>query len=372
MKGLEKSTIYNDPDKIRKCKESVSTFQTNSSSPESDEGHNYFTKKSPFSQNKRSRLSSKIQGKKLFMSEEEEQVEAFPSHTTNFGFVSKVNYVNNSRLDCNTKNNKFIDVSARQDNIYFYDQDNQGLQNQIDSRQFATANNIPLYKSVSFFNHTSKTANYGNRSSQSSSTSDFDNNNNEFHKKYIEYQEQKQLRMKQAVNYYATTDFKNYTTGNNNPGDYLDEDSDSESEQESNNDGVFLPDTNDCNKLDVEMQTIYLKISYLVPDFLYSKHFPKAEELKIKQSKSCPNGLANATVAESVVRKNNLVISSFILKCLKEDSISEMISKIISEINSSFATRQVNIRLIKKSENFSIRASKSSGYPDFDLPGKYI
>jgi hypothetical protein len=362
MKGLCKSSNNETTENTRRFGGSISNFQTNSSSPDNIIDGNFDTKKSPFSQNRRSKISTKIVGKKLFCESEAEVIEDKQNNNKSNEFVV-------------TLSNDYQDVSKNQNNIYFY---HNGLQNANpninlninftrDNNSTAYASNTGLHRTTPIYKSSNQQY-HEYKSTPSSSNSD---NENDFNKKLLEYKEQQlQYRMKQKNNYFCTTDFNKYTENKE-----AIVDSDSDSDIEASKEAIF-ENSDVKSTIKIESRNTYIKISYLIPDRLYSKffHIKNSDEnlnLKIKQSKSCPNNLSNSvgSAIDGLVKKNNFVIKNFFLNCDKNESVSEIISKIVSEINTSFISQKVNLRLIKKSESYSLRASKNSGYPDFDLPG---
>lgn len=166
-----------------------------------------------------------------------------------------------------------------------------------------------------------------------------------FNSKIIDYRRNRMNNLQKTSGYFATTNFDNYTSQQNN---YQDSSCSSSEDEDEKNDIIFSVDkqlAKECTNL------LKLKVYFLIPEKLYS--------------------IQNQDCSAKYIIKNKHAIQSVDIKCNKTDTISDLVPIIISEINQVFISKSYSIRVKKDAQSCTtIRSNKRSGYPDFDLPSK--
>lgn len=127
--------------------------------------------------------------------------------------------------------------------------------------------------------------------------------------------------------------------------------------------GQGLRNEKNCH---AQISTQRIKIFYLIPERLLSKE--EIDDLKalLKQENE------NKEKEQSIAFKNGFVIRSIFINLRPDKTVETILSHAIDKINSSFQLSGFSYKLRTTQVNYSFRSSKKTGYPDYDLPGKFV
>lgn len=109
-----------------------------------------------------------------------------------------------------------------------------------------------------------------------------------------------------------------------------------------------------------------LKIFYMIPEKILSIN-EKSELLSISKEE-----ISRKEKEQSVTFKNGFVIRSISIQINPEKTVEDIQNDVIEKINSNFQLHGFDYRMVITDCGFTFRSSKKSGFPDFDLPGKFI
>lgn len=225
---------------------------------------------------------------------------------------------------------------------------------------------------------------------QKQKTKTEDNAEEAFKNRLEQYQEYRKLKiqqLKKGNNYFSNSNFKNYATQDKHFDDSEDESSDNDEDEgevskqkESEKSNNIFEENHESTRKSQANNNVKILVNYLLPEKYFAEYClsksPKVQSPKNKKNnnidltmafKSCPN-LNNQN---SVTQKyKNFVIQTLEITCEKTQLISEITTKIISDINKKFKENLINLQLKKETSLFTLRPCKKSGCPNFDLPGK--
>jgi len=339
MKGKTTGYTYSE-DSDEEIRDN-SKVKTTASSPYNQEVN--FNKTSPFY--RKSKISSKITSRNLFSGNdvEEDNLRKTASFMLNFQNNKRNQAADSFKLDGDSQK-----TSKKQDQITVPVEKLQ--EGEAPKKEEATNGFADYFHCAE------------DKETYSSSEGDF----YEKYKKYNQIREQKNTHLRASNNYFGNTNFEGYYK--NNSATDSDEESSMEEERIFSSEKAISPKTH---------QAMKVVVNFMVPESLYATFFIEKDLLKLhKKNKSSSNSESlekGNQFGKSMIdpeTKKNFYLNYVVVDCSSGAMINELIAKSVCAINEEFALLNKKLKLIPDSSSFSLRSSKKSGNPNYELPGK--